>query len=94
MASKLQRRSLGSALDLLALGNWEKKKELLWVEGCLLGPRPHANAVAAVRWRLMVQRLLLAHRMQGSKAFFPSAMEMAKDWKHFMNCSLKTRTLI
>lgn len=71
VASKLQRLSLGSALDLLALGNWEKKRELLWVEGCLLGPRPHVNAVAAVKWRLMVQGLLLAHRMQGSKAFSP-----------------------
>lgn len=49
VASKLQRLSFGSALDLLALGNWEKNRELLWVECHLPGPRPHVNAVAAVR---------------------------------------------
>lgn len=93
MASKLQRPSLESALDLLALGNWEKNTELLWAEGCLPGPRPHVNAADAVKWRLMVQCPLLSHRMHHSKAFCPLLWRW-QDWKHLMNCSLKTRALI
>lgn len=52
VASKLQMLSLESALDLLALGNWEKNRELLWVESHLPGPRPHVDSVAAVKWGL------------------------------------------
>ena len=41
MASKLQRQNVEPALDLLVWDNWEKSRELLWVEYCLPSPGPH-----------------------------------------------------
>ena len=41
VASKLQRQNVEPALDLLVWDNWEKNRELLWVEYHLPSPGPH-----------------------------------------------------
>lgn len=47
VASKLQRQNVELALELLVWDNWEKNRELLWVENRLLCPGPHV-----MRWLL------------------------------------------